>query len=206
MAINRKFFFDYVRSRLFDGALNQQQVQGMTGILDEWEESTPNGDDRWLAYMLGTVHHETGRTMQPVRETLAGSDDKAIAILENAYKKGKLHWVKKPYWRRDGDGKSWLGRGLVQLTHKTNYQRMSTATGVDIVSDPARAMTPDVAVDILFIGMKRGSFTGRKLADYFSPTKQDWVNARRIINGLDRAQLVASYAKEYYASVSYTTG
>lgn len=50
----------------------------------------------------------------------------------------------------------------------------------------------------------KGTYTGKKLSDYFSPTKEEWVNARRIINGLDKANLIADYAREYYAALSYS--
>ncbi len=206
VAINRKSFFDYVRGHLFDGSLKQAQVDGLTAILDKWEGEMADADDRWLAYMLATAHHETGRTMQPVRETFARTDDRAIAILERAFRAGRLPWVSTPYWRKDADGKSWLGRGLVQLTHKANYVKMARATGLDLVGRPDLAMDLKTAVDILFYGMIHGSFTGRKLSDYFADRKQEWENARRIINGEDKKMLVASYAKEYYAAISYTTG
>ncbi len=206
VAINRKSFFDYVRGHLFDGSLKQAQVDGLTAILDKWEGEMADADDRWLAYMLATAHHETGRTMQPVRETFARTDDRAIAILERAFRAGRLPWVSTPYWRKDADGKSWLGRGLVQLTHKANYVKMARATGLDLVDRPELAMDLKTAVDILFYGMIHGSFTGRKLSDYFAGRKQEWENARRIINGEDKKMLVASYAKEYYAAISYTTG
>lgn len=62
------------------------------------------------------------------------------------------------------------------------------------------------AIPIMFIGMKEGIFTGKKFADYFSPTKEDWVSARRIINGLDKANTIAGHAKKYYGAISYTTG
>ncbi|MFC3075839.1 hypothetical protein [Shinella pollutisoli] len=205
MAINRKFFFDQVRNRLFDGGLRRGQVDGLTAILDRWEGTIPGADDRWLAYMLGTAHHETGRTMQAVRETFAPTDDRAIAILERAFAAGRLAWVRTPYWRKDEEGRSWLGRGLVQLTHKTNYETMARETGIDLLGHPERAMELDVAVTVMFTGMIKGSFTGRKLADYFSPSKEEWKPARRIINGLERAELVASYAKAYYGAISYTT-
>jgi hypothetical protein len=205
MAINRKFFFNQVRTHLFDGSLTQSQVEGLSAILDRWERDMPEADDRWLAYMLGTAHHETGRTMQAVRETFASTDDRAIAILEKAFNAGKLTWVKTPYWRKDTNGGSWLGRGLVQLTHKTNYVTMKRETGIDLVGNPALAMKLDVAVAIMFIGMIKGSFTGKRLADYFSPTKEDWTNARRIINHIEKAALVGSYAKAYYGAISYTT-
>ena len=172
MGINRSFFFDTIRANLFDGSLKQSQVEGLTAILDKWEQESPGNDDRWLAYMLATAHHETGRTMQAVRETFAGSDDQAIRILNKAYTSGVLTWVRRPYWQRDAEGKSWLGRGLVQLTHKDNYRRLGEALGIDLLSDPTKAMDLPVAVDIMFIGMTQGLFTGKSLAHYFSPNKQ----------------------------------
>lgn len=42
--------------------------------------------------------------------------------------------------------------------------------------------------------MKEGWFTGRKLSDYISGNKKDYVNARRIINGMDKAQKIANEA------------
>ena len=206
MAINRKFFFDNTRLNLFDGEMKASQVAGLTAILDKWEKEMASADDRWLAYMLATVHHETGRTMQPIRETFASTDDQAISRLENAYKKGRLPWVSKPYWRKDADGKCWLGRGYVQLTHRDNYVKMKAITGEDLVAHPDSAMKVPVALKILFRGMVEGSFSaGNKLSKYFKGNTQDWRNARKIINGLDKADLVASYGKKYYASISYTT-
>lgn len=204
VAINRTFFFHQVRTTLFDGTLKSSQQAGLEGILNAWEPALAGHDDRWLAYMLATTHHETGRTMQPVRETFASTDDKAIQILEKAFAAGKLPWVSKTYWRRDEDGKSWLGRGFVQLTHKANYERMSNLLGLDLVSNPDVVMQHPIATEILTKGMIVGAFTGKKLGDYFNATKSDWVNARRIINGIEKAQLVASYGQKYYAAISYT--
>lgn len=206
MAINRKFFFDQSRLRLFDGSFKQSQVDGLTGILDKWENESPDADDRWLAYMLATVHHETGRTMQPVRETFASSDESAIKILNKAFGDGKLPWVSKPYWELDADGKSWLGRGYVQLTHKANYKKLSDAIDVDLVDNPTLAMNLDVALKILFVGMRDGLFTKVRLRDRFSGATEKWREARQIINGLERADLVASYGRAYYGCISYTVG
>jgi len=206
MSINRKFFLTEARNRLFDGSLGKNQAIGLLAILDQWEPSFSRSDDRWLAYMLGTAHHETGRTMQPVRETFATSDGQVVARLEKAFRLGRLPWVKTPYWRPDGDGKSWYGRGLVQITHKSNYKRLGDAIGVDLVADPAAALEMDVALKIMFSGMIQGLFTGKALGDFFSKGKENWSQARRIINGLERADLVAGYARAYYGCISYTTG
>jgi predicted chitinase len=200
MLFARKTFFDAVRVSLFDGVLKKHQVTGLTAILDRGGVAA-GIDDRWLAYMLATVHHETGRTMQPVRETFAKSDARAIALLDSAFDNGRLPSVSVPYWRRDAEGRSWLGRGLVQLTHRVNYEKMALATGIDLVSRPERAMEIAVAVDILFIGMQTGAFAGRRLGQYFSARKEDWTGARRIINGRDRAERVAGYGRQYLAAI-----
>lgn len=201
MTINRKTFFATIRTALFGGRLSTAQVAGMTAVLDAWETSRAGGERRWLAYMLATAFHETAATMQPVRETLAATDAAAAARLESAWARGRLGSVKTPYWRPDANGKHWLGRGLVQLTHKANYERMAAETGIDLVAEPGRAMEMEVAVAILFAGMEKGLFTGRRLADYLAAGRSDWTNARRIINGLDRAADVAGYARAFYGAL-----
>jgi predicted chitinase len=197
MAHNRHAFFDLVRTKLFKGRLAAGQVEGLTAILDAWRERDGQGEAQPLAYVLATAFHETAATMQPVRETLASSDRSAIARLDEAFAAGRLGSVKTPYWRPDAEGKSWLGRGLVQLTHRRNYEAMSAVTGIDLVADPGRAMEMPVSVAILIEGMRRGSFTGRKLSDYFGQGRTDWVGARKIINGNDRADLVARHARVF---------
>lgn len=184
--INRKFFFDYVRGHLFDGTLRQAQVDGLNAILAEWERKYAKHDDRWLAYMLATTHHETDRTMQPIEEYGKG--------------KGRTYGVPDPV-----TGKIYYGRGFVQLTWKSNYQAMGKRLRLDLVNRPELALGLKAATRILFLGMMEGSFTGVKLSNYFQPNKEDWVNARRIINGLDKANLIATYGKSYYAAISYTT-
>lgn len=203
--INRDFFREHIQIGLFRKGLGEFQLAGHDAIIDEWENNHSNADDRFLAYMLATAYHETGRTMQPVRETFAGTDERAAAILENSWKRGRLPWVSEPYWHPDDDDRYWIGRGLVQLTHKANYVKMGKLVGQPLDTNPALAMRMDVAVAILFAGMIGGVFTGRKLADYFGKERGDWVNARRIVNGLDRAADIAGYGKAYYAAISYTT-
>ncbi|MSP37826.1 MAG: hypothetical protein EXR70_04985 [Deltaproteobacteria bacterium] len=184
--INRKFFFEQVRGHLFDGKLKQSQVDGLTAILDQWDGKYANRDDRWLAYMLATTHHETDRTMQPIEEYGKG--------------KGREYGVADPATKQ-----VYYGRGFVQLTWKVNYQTMGKKLGVDLVNHPELALRLTVATQVLFFGMMEGRFTGVKLAAYFNPSKEDWINARRIINGLDKANLIATYGKAYYAALSHTT-
>jgi predicted chitinase len=205
MTINRKFFFSQVREHLFGGRMTVPQVGGMTAILDHWENGYAAKDDRWLAYMLATVFHETGRRMQPVRETYADSDEQAISRLDAAFRNGRLPWVSAPYWNKDANGQSWYGRGLVQITHRANYVKLGNAIGVNLTANPDRTLDMDVSVKIMFVGMEKGLFTAKKLADYFHPEREDWRQARRIINGLDKAELIAGYGRLFYAAISHTT-
>ncbi|OJU88630.1 MAG: hypothetical protein BGO06_20210, partial [Shinella sp. 65-6] len=201
--MNRSAFYASVRQRasgVFGTSLSQSQVQGVEAILDEAERrGTPL---RQLAYILATAYHESAHTMQAVRETLATTDDSAIAALEKAWKAGKLTWVKTPYWRKDADGKSWFGRRLVQITHEANYQKLGLLIGVDLVKDPSKALELSTAVRIMFVGMELGSFTGKSLDDYISNGRTDfgrtdYEGARRIVNGTDKAALIASYALSF---------
>lgn len=202
VTLDRQSFFDTVQHSLFKGSLTPAQIEGMNAILDYWNANLATADRRWLAYILATAFHETAYTMQPVRETLATSDSRAVEILETAFASGRLSWVKSPYWRADEDGKCWLGRGLVQLTHKRNYEAMSEVTGIDLVAHPDRAMEMAPAVTILIEGMLRGSFTSHRLCDHLNEEREDWVNARRIVNGTDRAEKLADYAQTFLAAIS----
>lgn len=199
--LNRRFFFDHVRHTLFGGRLRQSQVRGLTAILDAWEALPEREDDRRLAYVLATAHHETDRALWPIRE--AGG----IAYLTRRYDiRGERPALARSHGNvSPGDGVRYAGRGFVQLTWRDNYARASAALGEDLVGDPDRALDLTVATRILVTGMREGWFTGRCLADYFNGPREDWVNARRIVNALDKANLIAGFALAYYAALSHTT-
>lgn len=192
--INRLFFFTQIRQTLFGGRFKQSQVDGISAILDEWEKNNSKKDDRWLAYMLSTTHHETAATMQPIEEYGKGRG--------RPYGKN----LKMNRRRYTNTGNLFYGRGFVQLTWYENYEKAGKKLKQDFIAHPEKVMDLQNATKILFTGMTEGWFTGRKLSTYFNDKKEDWRNARRIINGLDRADWVADYARKYYAAISYTTG
>lgn len=186
---------------LFDGRLRQDQVDGLSNILDYWDARHAARDDRWLAYALATAHHETDRTMRPVPEYGSAAYKRRLYDVEGA----DPARARRMGNTEPGDGVRYAGRGYVQLTWKNNYRRAGQAIGRNLVARPDDAMIPKVAVEVMFRGMIAGWFTGRKLADYFTPGRGDWRNARRIINGLDKAELIKGYALQYYGALSYTT-
>ena len=202
--INRKFFFDRVRITLFDGSLRQGQVNGLGAMLDYWEDRHADQDDRWLAYVLGTAHHEVDRRMQPIKEY--GSD----AYFRRMYDLAgdRPHVARRLGNLGRGDGVMFHGRGFAQLTGRANYADWQKRLNMDLTSSRSmadRVLELGTATRILFEGMILGTFTGKKLSDYFMTVREDWVGARRIINGIDKRELVASYAKRYYGAISYTT-
>lgn len=135
-----------------------------------------------LAYVLATAYHETAHTMQPVKEA---------------------YWVKNAEeWRRKNlRYYPWYGRGFVQLTWEKNYIYAGEQLGMDLTTDPDSVMDPNVSAEILVRGSRDGWFTGKKLSDYITLQKSDFKNARRIINAMDKADLIAGYAKDYDAAL-----
>jgi hypothetical protein len=202
--INRPFFFDHVRNALFGGKLRQSQVDGLNFILDTWERDYPDSDDRWLAYALATTHHETDMKMQPINE-YGGNK-----YFFDRYDPEGTHpdIARRLGNTQPGDGVRFHGRGFVQLTGRANYTGMQRQFTIDLIASDAnadRVLRPPLAADIMFYGMESGVFTGKKFSDYFNATTEDWVNARRIINGTDKANTIAGFGRAYYAAISYTT-
>lgn len=191
--MNIEKFFAALRARdsgLFGTSLTQAQVDGINTILAASERLPVSH----RAYLLATAYHETGRRMQPVREAFGTSDADTIRRLDAAWKAGKMPQVKAPYWRLDADGKAWFGRGFVQITHKANYAKAGAMVGKDLVRTPGLALEPGIAAKILVEGCERGIFTGKKLSDYLPG---DYAGARRVVNGTDRAELIAGYARSF---------
>lgn len=178
-------FYNKVRNNFFNGKLSAGHVDGMEAILNEWNRRDLC-DLRRLAYMLATTYHETAKTMQPIREYGLG--------------KGRA------YGKPERNGKVYYGRGFVQLTWGYNYKKMSDLLGIDLYGNPDLALDADIATQILFEGMltatsAKGDFTGKCLEQYFNDTKEDWVQARRIINGMDQAERIANYGKMFLAAL-----
>ena len=108
-----------------------------------------------------------------------------------------------------GDGLRYRGRGYVQITGRRNYTHWARRLGVDIVAKPDLVATdPSLAARILVQGMRDGSFTGKKLADYFRPGEDpDFFNARAMINGDKRknGEKIAGHARRYLAAMMRPT-
>lgn len=179
--IDKGAFFGAVRTRL--GSLDRVQVAGLETVLTACE-GAPLAH---AAYMLATAWHETNKTMQPVREAYWLSEE---------WRKSHLRYF------------PWYGRGFVQLTWEGNYRKADGECAdvgmIDIgamLAEPDLAMRPDVAAFVMRRGMDEGWFTGVSLGKVLPAhgvaTRQQYMNARTIINGHDKADLIEDYAQAF---------
>jgi putative chitinase len=181
---NATAFFNSIRYSLFGGSLSQEQVDGHNIIGNVCSIAGLDPLVEQSAYILATVYHETAQTMQPIEE----------------------------YGGWNADYAPWFGRGYVQLTWEDNYQeQQDKLEGIEQVQmyqipyqvhdDYNLALDPRTSALITVGGMRDGDFTGKGLSDYIKPGSVDYVNARRIVNGTDRAQQIAGYAEQYEAAL-----
>ncbi|MCD2175538.1 hypothetical protein [Rhizobium sp. C4] len=200
-------FFTHVRSTLGRGALSAAQTQGLARLLDAFATRRDLFDPRHQAYILATAWHETGGRMQPVTENLNYSARGLLATFPNRFSaedakalaRQPERIANRVYASRmgngdeaSGDGWRFRGRGLVQITGRRNYRCFG------IEGAPDKALDPAISTRILINGMVSGTFSGARLSDYFRPGREDWIKARAIINGRDKADLVAGYGRVFW--------
>ena len=191
--MNKTIFHNSINTSLFEGRISQSQKDGINFKLEAWQQSGLT-DIRWLAYMLATSYHETAMTMQPIEEYGRGRGKRyGRKIMYSGY----------PYELPD---KLYYGRGDVQLTWYENYKKMGELLGLPLLEQPELALRPDISAKIMIEGMtkgrsSRGDFTGVSLENYFNATKDDPINARRIINGLDQANKIAGYHYKFFDAI-----
>ena len=180
--INRPAFF--ARYRSIFGKMNQIQVDGLRITLDLIDgHPWPFIED--TAYYLATKLHECDATWWPIEE----AGDRAYFEKYDAHTSiGRTLGNVSP-----GDGYRFRGRGAVMLTGRKNYKWAQTWSGFPLVSYPDGMRWPELAYAVTQEGMLTGAFTGRKLCDY----PGDYRQKRRVVNGLDRCDMIAGYARGF---------
>lgn len=183
--------FTAIAGPLFGGALKPAQREGIRTILACWRKEADAGPPAALAYVLATALHETAGTMQPVAEYGGAAYKTRLYDVRGSNPQRAIRQGND----QPGDGVRYAGRGYVQLTWKNNYRLAGEKLGIDLVAAPDRALEPEIAALILVRGMLAGWFSGRRLGQYITATTADFVRARAIVNGTDKAQAIAAKAR-----------
>lgn len=177
--------------------LDGDEVSGAEAILD----AMAGAPLTWTAYALATAWHETAHTLQPIREFGGPAYLRRMYDVEGqrpdlARKMGNVN---------PGDGVRYCGRGYVQLTWRVNYRKAGEALGYPLEGNPELAMRRDIAAQIMRRGMTEGWFTGRSFDDWLpkegTADRPAFVSSRKIINGSDKADLIATYALQFQAAL-----
>lgn len=175
----------FASARQSFGPFDQSQVEGTQLLLKAF--AAASWPPSFAAYGLATAWHETNATMQPVREA---------------------YWLSEEWREAHLNYYPWYGRGFVQLTWQENYVRADEELGLAgaLLADPDMAMQPPIAAAVTVKGMAEGWFTGRKLADYLpargAGNEAQFALARYIINGTDKAPLIADYAMRFQSALA----
>ena len=188
--------FDILRKSF--GKLSQSQVDAINFIVDAMDKDKsityPQG-----SYILATTWHETATTMLPIAEYGKGKGRPYGTWYKNS--KGELYSFKngskREVYLQSEYPHLYYGRGETQNTWFDNYEKLSKVFNVDFLNNPDLLLTQEWSTPVTIYSMKNGLYTGKKLSDYINQSKKDYVNARKIINGMDKAILIAGYAETF---------
>lgn len=182
---NRELFFYNYRN--YFGKLKQSQVDGLEFLLSKFDNEMMSKEQ--VAYILATVKHETGHTFEPIEERGTYNYFKYLIGILGI--------------RSLAEANKFKGRGYSQITGRTNYTKYSLILRNDFITYPERVMERENAYKILIHGFTNGTFTGKKLTDYIDGDKLDYYNARRIINSLNKANQIKTYAENILVGLKY---
>ena len=175
-------FFALVRKDLFGGKLTQVIVDNLNDLHGACLAAGIT-DQRQQAYVMATTYHETAHTMEPIDEIGKGRGRKYGAPV-GPYKK------------------VYYGRGATQLTWYDNYLRFEKLLGVPLTRCPELANDPEISARVITLGMAKGLFTGVGLNRFINAKICNFTKARKIINGTDKADLIAGYAETFLKALT----
>ena len=186
-------FYTEINKTLYKGKLSDKQIAVMEVFFKMFKELNIT-DIRFMASIFGNIYHETDTTFMPIEE----------------YGKGKL----KPYGKKIKYSKAiyttpdkiYYGRGFTQNTWYEIYETLTkeaTKQGHNwnFLNNPELLLEVEQSAWATIVAMTKGLYTGKKLSNYFNTATCDFKNARRIINGLDKAELVEQYSIKFYKAL-----
>jgi hypothetical protein len=158
-----RFFTLYTR---LISRVNRKQLDGLKTFLSFIEQDKRIYDVRQAAYLFAVTQFETGNAWTPIDEIDVRSDFQQ-------YEPGTRLGRSLGNTQR-GDSKRFRGRGYIQVTGRSNYQKLSERLGLDLIADPELALKPEIAYQILSYGLLEGFFNRRKPEDFFTGLTADY--------------------------------
>jgi putative chitinase len=167
------------------------------GIDPKWEEPLQATFDKYdintskrQAAFIGQCAHESGN-FKTLQENLNYSAEGLMKTwpsrfptkeVADQYARNPAKIAGKVYNGRLGntseeEAAKYLGRGLIQLTGKENYERCGLAIGVDLLSDPALLLDPRYAT------MSAGWFWNKKGLNELADQQEHGQITKRINGG-----------------------
>lgn len=184
--IDKVKFYACIRTNGLFTVLTQKQVDSIDALLNECEAQGLTNVQQ-VAYVLATPYHECYNPKKPETRITPIKEFGSVKYLT-----GKKYW---PY----------IGRGFSGLTWLANYKKEGKRLGLDLINNPDLILDIPTAANSHVYCMIHGTYAGKKLSDYINDTKCDFINARRIINGTDKAELIMSYAQKFLNCLSHSS-
>ena len=185
------------------------------------------------AYMIATASWETGLTFRP--ETERGSDQYLVDRYWGNPRIRRELWVASPdeaiRYRGRGYVQTSLPRNYLREMAEANgvvwhedrgvmMRRLGLeptayaadpngvappAPDLDFWRSPDLLLVQDNAYRALVRGMMSGRITGVSLGRYLNETKRNWIDARRVVNGVDHAVEIAHDAEAWFVAIESAT-
>jgi predicted chitinase len=142
-----------------------------------------------LAYLLATAEVESNYSLQRWEaDYLCGKQgyayqDKPCQKALDYYKSTQGN--KQNYYNLGTDkrGLPYFGRGLIQLTGKSNYDTFGKKVGLDLLNNPEKALQKDISYDVAvaYMTTKRGGYENKSTFDLAK--EGNFSSARKSVKG-----------------------
>lgn len=192
LKVNKSDLKSYISSHLY----LKKAKEDLDNFLNSLFSDTTVTNVYWAAYYLATTYHETEFTFRAVIESDKGKGReyaKAIKVKDVYGYRGKKDVVYDNVF---------YGRGYVQITWAESYKYISNKIGLrkdELYINPDKTLETATAYKALTYWMQNNIPTvkgaGRKIQEHItSQGKPNYIAARKIVNGTDKAERVANYA------------
>jgi predicted chitinase len=186
--------------------MTRRQAQALEALLRIWDRNTQWGDDRILAFVLGTLANETGNFRLRVENLSFKSAERIKSLWPSRFPtvEDAVPFVNNPqllaekvygdrFGNRPGSGDAWRyrGRGMAMLHGRGEYDRFGKRISLDLLENPEWASNPSVGARIAFHAYFSPNMIGG-LVDLLTSQETTWDElVARLQRVVDRGGIAA---------------